>query len=189
MSDIDVSFIYLSSEEKLRCKKNEKMLSIMERISDVFDKNEDELLFLLNGQKVDKDLTFEEVSKGDYQIKILVYDIDDNQSDNNEMKINYQIESQKGSYIRIFGDKFVENNKNNCKIIYKEETRDICTHLDLEDEKDADTFDIKLIGVNNITNFSYMFYECENLLLLLDIEHIKTINIIDMSYMFYNCTN
>jgi len=40
---------------------------------------------------------------------------------------------------------------------------------------------------NNVTDMSYMFYNCKSLLSLPDISKWNTSNVTDMSYMFYNC--
>ena len=48
---------------------------------------------------------------------------------------------------------------------------------------------IKLNGINNITNMSYMFNKCSSLLSLPDISKWKINNVNDMSYMFYNCSS
>ena len=48
---------------------------------------------------------------------------------------------------------------------------------------------IKLKGINNITNMSYMFSECSSLISLPDISKWNTINVKDMSNMFENCSS
>ena len=48
---------------------------------------------------------------------------------------------------------------------------------------------IKLKGIDNITNMSFMFYECPSLLYLPDISKWNTSNVIDMSFMFFGCSS
>ena len=88
--------------------------------------------------------------------------------------------------LKLFGDIFVNNNKNICKIIYKNKIYDLETEFNAENVKENKKhFKIKLIGVNNIINMSYMF---ENSLIKIYTSHkLNTSNVIDMSYMFYNC--
>ena len=122
MANVEVIFIYESVEEKIECKKDEIMLDIMGRFADKRDKNAEDFIFLAKGNKVDKDLTFEKVCHGDSIIKILAFENpEESGSDINEITINYSIEKDKNYLIRIFGDKFVENNKDKCKIIFKGE--------------------------------------------------------------------
>ena len=68
--------------------------------------------------------------------------------------------------LKIFGEKFVENNKDNCQISVNDIKREISVYLEnletilpTEDNK----IQIILIYNNNITNNSYMFYKCSNL--------------------------
>ena len=48
-------------------------------------------------------------------------------------------------------------------------------------------FEIKLKGINNIINMSFMFSGCKSLSSLPDISKWNTSNVTDMSYMFYGC--
>ena len=112
----------------------------------------------------------------------------------NEIKIIYQInkkvneahDDQKKeideSEIRIFGKEFVNNNKNNCKIIYNGKEYELTETFNIKDK-----LEIKLIGINAISNMSCIFAECENLMSLPDISKWDTKNIINMSYLFYIC--
>ena len=120
MEEVEAIFVYESIEERLKCKKNEYMLDIMERFADLYDKNAEDLLFLINGKKVENDFTFEEMTKGDYQSRIVAIDDENTKIKIDEITITYSIEKEKNYFLRIFGDKFVDNNKNNCKIIFKE---------------------------------------------------------------------
>ena len=81
---------------------------------------------------------------------------------NDEIKIQYKIkenaEDNDTKKIRIFGDKFVENNQDKCKIIIDEKEIDLCTHLDIDSRKiNNDIFEIKLKGINKIIDLSYIF--------------------------------
>ena len=52
-----------------------------------------------------------------------------------------------------------------------------------------DKLEIKLKGILNITNMSYMFYKCSSLSSLPDISKWNTSNVNNMSYMFYECSS
>ena len=116
--------------------------------------------------------------------------------------------------IRIFGEKFVKNNLNNCELIINNETLNLSEFYDfgayqsniklkviLVQKKpiidmsfmfcECDILS-SLIGfidfdTNHVKNLSYMFYNCENLSNIPDIYLLNTSNVIDMSYMFFNC--
>ena len=47
--------------------------------------------------------------------------------------------------------------------------------------------EIKLKGIKNITNMSYMFHRCDRLKSLPDISKWNTQNVIDMNSIFYKC--
>ena len=91
--------------------------------------------------------------------------------------------------LRIFGNKFVENNRGKCKIIYNNKEYELTEYINDIDERyyDNDEIKIKLKGISNVTNMSYMFYECDSLYLLNDISEWNTSKVTDMSYMFSNC--
>ena len=97
--------------------------------------------------------------------------------------------------IRIFGKEFVNNNIHKCKIIYydkennKEEESDLKEYFNEvnPDYNNKDSIIFKLKGVNNITDMSHIFDECNMILKLPDISEIKTSKITNMSYMYNNC--
>ena len=69
--------------------------------------------------------------------------------------------------IRILGKYFVERNKNNCKIIYNNKKYKLKEYLnEIDDNYNHNNKEIKLkiIGINNIIDFSYMFHGCFHLL-------------------------
>ena len=90
--------------------------------------------------------------------------------------------------LKILGKRFVDENKNNFKILYDIE-RELTEYLSFEDDPyySDEELEIKLIQVNPINNLSHMFSECELLLSVTNIAQLDTSQVIDMSYMFYNC--
>ena len=113
------------------------------------------------------------------------------------IEIKYTFEENKGR-LRIFGDKFVENNKRHCKMIIKEEElelspfyrdnnknseeEDILVNKSLNEEllnkKEENKFElkIKLKGIKNIVDISHMFDSCYE---IIDLEISK----FDTSYI------
>ena len=91
--------------------------------------------------------------------------------------------------IRIFGAKFVENNKNKCKMIIDNKEYEITNKYNIENYKknNNNKINIKLKGINNVTNMSYMFYGCSLLSSLPDISKWNTNNVTNMNYMFCKC--
>ena len=88
-----------------------------------------------------------------------------------------------GKSIKLFGEEFVKNNKERCKMIINNKEEEICEYLDIE----KNILEIKLKEIKIIYNMSYMFHNCESLESLPDISQWNTSNITDMSYMFADC--
>ena len=108
----------------------------------------------------------------------------------NEVHLNYKIEKEKEKTIKIFGDDFVNNNKENCFLIIDNNQLEICSKIEIKDDlKNKDILEIILIEIKTINNMSHMFDECQSLLSLPDINKWNTSNIIDMSYMFFGCSS
>ena len=83
--------------------------------------------------------------------------------------------------VKIFDKKFVDNNKNNCRIKYKNNIYELKENF----ETFEDILEIKLIGY--INDMSYMFYGCRSLKSLPNISLWNTSKVINMNYMFYDC--
>ena len=115
-----------------------------------------------------------------------------------EIKIIYEIKGKKDEEddeeeenkikenINIFGEKFVYNNKNICKMIIDNKEYEIQSKFNIKNN-DKDKLEIILKGIDKVTNMSYMFSECKQLLSL-DISEWNTNNVTDMSYMFNGCS-
>ena len=100
--------------------------------------------------------------------------------------INYNI-NKYDKEIRIFGKNFVKNNKNICQIVYEDEYFELNEFLKIDNLENNKIIEIKLIGINNIIDASYMFSGCKSLILLPDISKWKTNKVINMSNMFRLC--
>ena len=105
----------------------------------------------------------------------------------NAIIIKYKIDN-KINNIRIFGEVFVSNNKDNCKIKYGYTEYKLTEYFKINNPEN-NILEIILTGINNITNASYMFYDCSSLIALPDISEWNTINVTNISYMFEYCTS
>ena len=101
-----------------------------------------------------------------------------------EIGIIYDVKDLKE--VRLFSKDFVEKNKDNCKLIIEGMEEDLkeIHNFGYFFGSYKETFEIRLKGITNITDLSYMFYECSSLLSLSDISKWKTSLILNMSYMF-----
>ena len=104
-----------------------------------------------------------------------------------EISIIYNINKkneENDDNIRIFGEEFVKNNKNKCKMIIDNKEYEISETYNIENYND-NILEIKLKLIENVTNMSGMFSECKSLSSLPDISKWNTNNVTNMSYMFY----
>ena len=83
-----------------------------------------------------------------------------------EINIIYNIKDKK--YITLFGDKFVKNNKNICKMVIENKEYEIKKDYNVKNFKNH-ILAIKLKGINNIKDMSLMLYKCSSLLSVPDI--------------------
>ncbi len=61
--------------------------------------------------------------------------------------------------------------------------------LNIQESKIDDILIVKLIEKNSITDMSYMFYGCQNLISVKNIANWDTINVTNMKSMFHLCKN
>jgi surface protein len=107
----------------------------------------------------------------------------------NEIILEYKKGTLKDKIIKIFGEKFVSNNRNNCSIKFDDKTLELKEKLELpKNYKNEENLKIKLIA-NNLTDMSYMFHECTVLTSIGNNSTLDTSNVTNMSYMFYNCNS
>ena len=71
--------------------------------------------------------------------------------------------------LRIFGDKFVEINKDKCKIIYNDKEIEINSYIINKEPIKNNNIELRLRIYKDISNISHMFYGCEYLKALPDI--------------------
>ena len=115
------------------------------------------------------------INKDIYEI---IYDI-------NKKRKETWIEKVENS-INIFGGEFVKNNKNICKMIIDDKEYEIKEKFNIKNYNKK-ILKIKLKGFDNITNMSFIFYNCSSLSSLPDITKWNTKKVAIRSYMFYTC--
>ena len=104
-----------------------------------------------------------------------------------EINIIYDIKKD-DRYIIIFGDDFVRNNRDKCKMIIDNKEYEI-TEKYYVNNYNNNILQIKLKGINNVTDMRYMFEGCSSLSSLPDISKWNTNNVTNMSSMFYECSS
>ena len=92
--------------------------------------------------------------------------------------------------MRIFGDKFVEENCDNCYLILNNKEMRLTTRISYKKKNEEDNLlEIKLIEAKKITSMNCMFRGCKTLFSLDNFSQWDTSYVTDMSCMFSKCTN
>ena len=107
-----------------------------------------------------------------------------NNVNNNYSKIIYKI-NKSNDNIRIFGNEFVKNNKNKIKLEIEGKEYELIEYYKINDNN---ILEIEIKGIENITNFSYMFCGCSSLSHI-NLSNFNTINVTNMSCMFSWCSS
>ena len=105
---------------------------------------------------------------------------------NDELVIKYHI-SNNDKNLNIFGSEFVKRNKYLCKIIHEDKEYELTDIFKIENYNN-NYLKIKLKGLKNITDMSYMFYNCSSLLSIINKNNFDFKNITNMSSAFLGCS-
>ena len=111
--------------------------------------------------------------------------------DTSEINIIYDINKKnerEGEYINIFGSYFVENNKNICRLKIDNKEYEIKEKFNVKNYKNK-LLNIKLKGIDNITDMSSMFEGCSSLSSLPDISKWNIKNVTNMNCLFKGCSS
>ena len=106
--------------------------------------------------------------------------------DIDQIKIRYKINNK--DKIRIFGNDFVRNNKNNCTIIFEGKEYELQEFFNVKN-LNKNILEIHLKGIKKVTNMNDIFDKCSLLLSLPDISEWNTSNIKSMYQIFDSCTS
>ena len=104
----------------------------------------------------------------------------------NELTIIYCANNKKK--IRLFGENFVKNNKNNCFLIINNKKKDLCEYYNFE-KNNEEILLVKLIETKTISDMSFMFSKCESLSFIPNFSNWNTDEVKDMKYMFNECSS
>ena len=103
--------------------------------------------------------------------------------ENIHIEIIYKPKENEKDIIRIFGKKFVKKNKDKCKIIYKGKEYELKEYFeDIDNNYNHNKNIILKIRINNIiTDASFMFSQCHNLISFLDLPQLNNSALTDIS--------
>ena len=111
--------------------------------------------------------------------------IDENELERHQKDIGETISKEK-----LFGERFVKNNKDICKMVINGKEEELCSYLfNYKNYTNKGKSEMKLKGIKNIIDSSYMFSGCLSLSSLPNISKWNVINIINMRGMFFYCSS
>ena len=105
----------------------------------------------------------------------------------NKDNIIEMIHLNESNRVKIFGNKFKDNNKNKCKIIYKNKKYNL--KEDIEEEKKNKYIILKLQFLEDFSSLDSMFEGCKSLVYLSVLSNIKTNKVQSMENLFYGCSS
>ena len=145
-----------------------------------------------------------EIKKKPLNSMTIRYEFDELAIIDNIMSLKYNLErhgmdpkiNMNFKKLRLFGEEFVKNNKNNCVIIINGKIQELCEYIDIDENlRKRKYLEIQLKEVKTITNMSHMFCrgveEIDGMFVtsIPDISKWDTSNVFDMSYLFCCCEN
>lgn len=137
---------------------------------------------ILDKNNIDKDIIDDEIT--------ILYEL--NQQKNKiSNELIKKVKDKWGETIsenKIFGETFVKNNKNRCKIIINGKEKKLCSYFDNENLNLINgKLEIKLKRISKIKYSSFMFCGCISLISLPHISKWNTGNVNNMKSMFFLC--
>ena len=175
-------------EENINNKNNVEIINndIKDRNKDIINRkiiHNNEIKIEENEINLDNDNSNEfELLKND---KFEINDININIGKNrNAIELVYY--TKLGGFANIFGSEFVNNNKDNIKLIFnKGKPISLVDKFFLKKGENR----IKLLIEKELTDLSYMFYECSALKNIHDLKYLNTSKVTNFSKLFYVCSS
>ena len=104
---------------------------------------------------------------------------------NNKINLIYYKTNNEDKYNYIFGEKFVEKNKDNINLIINGKENDLISEYNLN----IGANNIQIIVKNNLSNLEYMFCRCISLTNIDGLKYLNTKKVNNFSYTFFGCSS
>jgi len=122
-------------------------------------------------------------------IKMKYYNLFEKEKKQKEIIFIYQNDNYKNTQIKIFGKKFILNNKNKCKIFINEKEIELTEYYDIDPNFLNKNIIIRFIEKQIINDMSYMFYDCTSFKEIYNFSNFDMSKVTNMSYMFCGCSS
>ena len=154
----------------INSKENKKLTDLMNKI-----KNN------LSTPSID-DITFEILEQLDF-IKNYIKVSSSNNNSGNKKNLNFEYITKEEGICNIFGETFVQNNKNNIELIINGKPNKLVDKFILLKGKN----NIKMIIKNELRNLEEMFCGCKTLVNINDLKFLDIKNVSSIKNLFYDC--
>ena len=164
--------------------KNQIMKKNINEINNLKEKIEKENgnIKIKKNQEIKKKVEIKENIKKSNNIKKDMIKVDEEKIKyKNEINLIYKT-NEKGKQ-KIFGKKFVENNKKNIELIINNKKSNLIDEYELEQGVNK----IKLIIKGGLEKLEEMFYQCKSLYNIEELKYLDVSKCTDFSYMFSGC--
>ena len=105
----------------------------------------------------------------------------------NELNLAYKV-NKNDSVIRLFGNNFVENNKNNFKLVVNEKEVPFNDTIQKNSiEENTNIIKVTLKEIKPVSDYSYLFFQCDCLLHFYNADKMNLSHITNISHLFANC--
>jgi len=115
---------------------------------------------------------------------INIINLHSNLFSNEENIMKYEIKN-KAQKVKIFGEAFIKNNSDKCKIVCNQKEYDLMEYFNVKKHKIDKVLKLELKVNSNIKDMSYMFEGCTSLISFSS--NLNTSEVTNMSYMFKDC--
>ena len=175
-------------EENINIKNNVEIINndIKDRNKDIINRkiiHNNEIKIEENEINLDNDNSneFELLENDKFEINDININIGKNR---NAIELVYY--TKLGGFANIFGSEFVNNNKDNIKLIFnKGKPISLVDKFFLKKGENR----IKLLIEKELTDLSYMFYDCSALKNIHDLKYLNTSKVTNFSKLFYVCSS
>ena len=105
----------------------------------------------------------------------------------NELNLAYKV-NKNDSVIRLFGNNFVENNKNNFKLVVNEKEVPFNDTIQKNSiEENTNIIKVTLKEIKPVSDYSYLFFQCDSLLHFYNADKMNLSHVINISHLFAQC--
>ena len=192
MTKVNINFIYKGNTIRIQCERNDYMKDIIKGYLIKISKDMNDVYFMYNGSKINKELKLNQVNNKDKEINILVNDINDKNTKNKEevSKQNKNVKCPECGNICLIDFKDYKITLNKCINKHSRENVLLYEYNDLQNNNELNAV-CSECNKNKNEAYNNQLYKCcsckVNLCLSCKTKHNKDHILIDYKFENYLC--